>query len=214
MGSDKFEFEDHITRFCHICNEELTSGEAINRHFDSYHYEENQNADRPFVNFCRFCGKTTFENCLELETHVKSGHPLFKCLGCDKKFLQFPNFYSHAKICKFSWNEMISSSVIYECSSCNQLSINLKDLYMHYLKCVTKIQDEIKKTFMSEENIKESIRQRLDELRTRNNDSSTLLKVPQTEIISTQNRKTTISNIMIQQSPFSTDTDSQKKTAS
>ena len=56
---------------------------------------------------------------------------------------------------------------------------------------------------------------RLDELRTRNNDSSTLLKVPQTDIISTQNTKTSVSNIMIQQSPFSTstDTDSQKNTA-
>ena len=41
--SDKFEFEDHITRFCHICNEELTSVEAINRHFASHHYEGNQN---------------------------------------------------------------------------------------------------------------------------------------------------------------------------
>ena len=35
---------------------------------------------------------------------------------------------------------------------------------MHYLKCVTKIQDEIKKTFMSEENIKEAIRQRFIEI--------------------------------------------------
>ena len=35
---------------------------------------------------------------------------------------------------------------------------------MHYLKCVTKIQDEIKKTFMSEENIKEAIRQRFVEI--------------------------------------------------
>ena len=59
---------------------------------------------------------------------------------------------------------MISSNVIYDCSSCNQLSINLKDLYMHYLKCVTKIQDETKKTFMSEENVKEAIRQRFVEI--------------------------------------------------
>ena len=89
---------------------------------------------------CQFCGMSAFESSEELEKHVKTGHPLYKCLGCDKSFLQFCNFNSHVVNCKSSWKESISSYVIYDCGSCHQFSISLKDLYMHYLKCYAKIQ--------------------------------------------------------------------------
>ena len=83
---------------------------------------------------------SAFESSEELEKHVKTGHPLYKCLGCDKSFLQFCNFNSHVVTCKSSWKESISSYVIYDCGSCHQFSNSLKDLYMHYLKCYAKIQ--------------------------------------------------------------------------
>ena len=89
---------------------------------------------------CQFCGMSAFESSEELEKHVKTGHPLYKCLGCDKSFLEFCNFNSHVVNCKPSWKESISSYVIYDCGSCHQFSISLKDLYMHYLKCYAKIQ--------------------------------------------------------------------------
>ena len=89
---------------------------------------------------CQFCGMSAFESSEELEKHVKTGHPLYKCLGCDKSFLEFCNFNSHVVNCKSSWKESISSYVIYDCGSCHQFSISLKDLYMHYLKCYAKIQ--------------------------------------------------------------------------
>ena len=89
---------------------------------------------------CQFCGMSAFESSEELEKHVKTGHPLYKCLGCDKSFLEFYNFNSHVVNCKSSWKESISSYVIYDCGSCHQFSISLKDLYMHYLKCYAKIQ--------------------------------------------------------------------------
>ena len=38
--NDKFEFEDHIARYCHICDVELTSVEARNQHFQTQHSEE------------------------------------------------------------------------------------------------------------------------------------------------------------------------------
>ena len=47
--NDKFEFDDHIARYCHICNEDLTSVEAINRHFLFLHYKEKKNIDGEYI---------------------------------------------------------------------------------------------------------------------------------------------------------------------
>jgi len=183
--NDKFEFEDHIARYCHICNVELTSVEALNQHFQTQH-TEGQKDDTTDKNLCQFCGMSAFESSEELEKHVKTGHPLYKCLGCDKSFLQFCNFNSHVVTCKSSWKESISSYVIYDCGSCHQFSISLKDLYMHYLKCYAKIQDEMRNTLMSEGNIKEAIKQRVNELGTRKNIPYILIKAPQSDIMPAQ----------------------------
>lgn len=183
--NDKFEFEDHIARYCHICDVELTSVEARNQHFQTQHSEE-QDGETTDKSLCQFCGMSAFESSEELEKHVKTGHPLYKCLGCDKSFLEFCNFNSHVVNCKPSWKESISSYVIYDCGSCHQFSISLKDLYMHYLKCYAKIQDEMRNTLMSEGNIKEAIKQRVNELRSRKNIPYILIKAPQSDIMPAQ----------------------------
>ena len=140
-------------------------------------------SEKSFANFCRFCGNSKFPTFKELEKHMNTEHPFYKCLGCDKLFLEFGNFNYHILTCKSSWREMISSYVMYDCDSCHQFSTSLKDLYMHFLKCYTKIQGEMQKTSMSEEAIKDTIKQRVNELGIRKNIPTILLKAPQLEII-------------------------------
>ena len=64
--NDKFEFEDHIARYCHICNVELTSVEALNQHFQTQHSEGQKDDTTGKTKI--FTKKTTFENGI----HIKS----------------------------------------------------------------------------------------------------------------------------------------------
>ena len=104
---DDDEFKDHLKRYCHICDIDFTSSKCWQRHQNKKHLARAvqlaQSGQESF--YCQYCGEVFTDQ--ELFTGHKDLHHLYSCLGCKQTHLEYPQFCSHANLCKFSWKHMV-----------------------------------------------------------------------------------------------------------
>ena len=188
LFNDDAEFQDHINRFCHICNQDFSSPETWQRH-QSKHFNSimNKNGEDSCDAICQFCCKTfvsTESNDLEHEVGIhRMEHNLYQCIGCSVRFKDFVELNIHAKACAQSWKKMFCATVIYDCRTCSQLSKGLKELLVHYVRCLKKVEFEAKETGLMNTEVRDAILKNLSCLTLGMQQFKSSIKVPQSAVL-------------------------------
>ena len=193
--NDSNEFENHLGRFCHICNEEYASFESWQRHHTNSHIKD---ATRGKVSgaevfYCHHCGQV-YSTAMMFAQHMNK-HKIYKCLGCTVGFSDFEKFSSHAETCSPSWKNMVYVSPIHDCRTCSLLSKSTKELLVHFLRCNLQIRKEADELGLAESEIKDSVMRGLKQYEVQcktKKKSKLMILVPQSKVLSEETNQNQI----------------------